>query len=96
METSIEGGSKMTTTEQTVSDDFANIVQRNEIVIKELKEKMTGLEINLNELESAKVKAELKLTDRLAKPLQQTEASVADLRNALEDLRNQCKTRVSS
>lgn len=82
--------------EKTISDDYADIVKRNDIAIKDLKEKMTVLETNLNELESAKVKAEMKLTDRLAKPLQQTEASVADLRNALEDLRSQCKTRVSS
>jgi len=53
------------------------------------------LERQLSESETAKSQAEMTLTERLARPLTQTEAQVGDMRRALEDLRQQCKHRVS-
>ena len=36
------------------------------------------------------------LTERLARPILQTETQVADLRKSMEELRQQCKHRVAS
>lgn len=36
------------------------------------------------------------LTERLARPILQTETQVADLRKSMEELRQQCKYRVAS
>lgn len=68
----------------------------NSDVEKELKRQIAMLERQLTESESAKSKVEMTLTERLARPLSQTEAQVADMRKAMEDLRQQCKQRVST
>lgn len=62
----------------------------------ELKAKVTLLETQLAESETAKSKVEMTLTERLARPLTQTEAQIADMRKSMEELRQQCKQRVSS
>lgn len=61
----------------------------------ELQEKISLLEKQLAESESAKAKVEMTLTERLARPLQQTEAQISDMRKSMEDLRQQHKYRVS-
>lgn len=63
---------------------------------KELRDKISLLETQLAESESAKSKVEMTLTERLARPLTQTEAQIADMRKSMEELRQQCKQRVSS
>jgi hypothetical protein len=64
-------------------------------VEKELKRQIAVLERQLAESESAKSHGEMLLTERLARPLAQTEVQVADMRRAMEELRQQCKQRVS-
>jgi chromosome segregation ATPase len=63
---------------------------------KELRRQIVVLERQLTESETAKSKVEMTLTERLARPLSQTEAQVADMRRAMEELRLQCKQRVST
>ena len=58
--------------------------------------KIAILEKQLAESETAKAKAEMTLTERLARPLSQTEAQVADMRRAMEDLRHQGRQRVAA
>lgn len=53
------------------------------------------LEGQLIESEAAKAQAEMALTERLSRPLHQSEAQISDLRKAMEDLRFQCKQRIS-
>jgi len=69
---------------------------RNEAIEKELIKKVIVAEKKLSELEAARVKVELNLTERVAKPLSQTEAQLADLNKALEEVRSQNKARVTS
>lgn len=68
----------------------------NPVVERELRRQVTLLERQLAESESAKAQVEMTLTERLARPLPQTEVQVADMRNAMEELRQQCKHRVSA
>lgn len=68
----------------------------NPTVERELRRQVTLLERQLAESESAKAQVEMTLTERLARPLPQTEVQVADMRNAMEELRQQCKHRVSA
>jgi hypothetical protein len=63
---------------------------------KEVLLKIATLEKQLAESEGAKARAEMTLTERLARPLSQTEAQVTDMRRAMEDLRQQGRQRVSS
>jgi hypothetical protein len=63
---------------------------------KEVLFKIATLEKQLAESEGAKARAEMTLTERLARPLSQTEAQVTDMRRAMEDLRQQGRQRVSS
>ena len=65
-------------------------------VEKELRRQIALLERQLAESETAKAKAEMTLTERLARPLVQTESQVSDLRRSMEELRQQCKQRVAS
>lgn len=62
----------------------------------ELKRKIAMLEQQLAESESDKSKVEMTLTERLARPLTQTEAQITDMRKSMEELRTQCKQRVAS
>ena len=62
----------------------------------EMYRKIAILEKQLAESETAKAKAEMTLTERLARPLSQTEAQVADMRRAMEDLRHQGRQRVAA
>lgn len=73
-----------------------NAVAQNSAVEKELRRQIVVLERQLTESETAKSKVEMTLTERLARPLSQTEAQVADMRRSMEELRAQCKQRVSS
>jgi len=68
----------------------------NPTVERELRRQVALLERQLAESESAKAQVEMTLTERLARPLPQTEVQVADMRNAMEELRQQCKHRVSA
>lgn len=61
----------------------------------DMKRKIVILEKQLAESEAAKAKVEMTLTERLARPMAQTEAQVADMRRAMEELRLQCKQKVS-
>jgi chromosome segregation ATPase len=63
---------------------------------QEYKDRIALLEKQLAESESAKSKVEMTLTERLSRPLTQTEAQIADMRRAMEELRAQCKQRVSA
>lgn len=63
---------------------------------RELRRQMSLLEEQLAESESAKAQVEMILTERLARPLPQTDVQVSDMRNAMEELRLQCKQKVSS
>ena len=65
-------------------------------VERDLRRQLELLERQLAESESAKAQVEMTLTERLARPLPQTEVQVADMRNAMEELRQQCKQRVST
>lgn len=65
-------------------------------VEKELRRQISLLERQLSESESSKAQVEMTLTERLARPLPQTELQVADMRNAMEELRQQSKQRVTS
>ena len=69
---------------------------RNETIEKELTKKIMAAEKKLTDLEAARVKVELNLTERVAKPLSHAEAQVADLNKALEEVRSQNKARVNS
>ena len=64
--------------------------------INEYIKKIEILEKQLSESESAKSKVEMTLTERMARPLTQTEAQIADMRKSMEELRQQCKQRVAS
>lgn len=68
----------------------------NPTMERELRRQVTLLERQLAESESAKAAVEMTLTERLARPLPQTEVQVADMRTAMEELRQQCKHRVSA
>lgn len=57
--------------------------------------KIAILEKQLAESENAKAKVEMTLTERLARPLAQTEAQIADMRQSMEDVRSQSKQRVN-
>jgi hypothetical protein len=63
---------------------------------RELRRQMSLLEEQLAESESAKAQVEMILTERLARPLPQTDVQVSDMRNAMEELRLQCKQKVTS
>jgi hypothetical protein len=67
---------------------------RDEIV--ELQKSLSVVERQLVESETAKAKAEMTLTERLSRPLSQTETQIADMRRAMEELRAQCKQRVAA
>ncbi len=69
---------------------------RDPTMERELRRQVTLLERQLAESESAKAQVEMTLTERLARPLPQTEVQVADMRNAMEELRLQCKHRVAA
>jgi hypothetical protein len=68
----------------------------NAAVERELRRQLALAEKQLAESESAKAHVEMTLTERLARPMTQTEVQVADLRSAMEELRQQCKQRVSA
>jgi hypothetical protein len=68
----------------------------NPSIEKELRRQVAILERQLAESETSKAQVEMTLTERLARPLPQTEVQVADMRNAMEELRQQCKHRVSA
>jgi hypothetical protein len=68
----------------------------NPSIEKELRRQITILERQLSESESSKAQVEMTLTERLARPLPQTEVQVADMRNAMEELRQQSKQRVTA
>jgi len=63
---------------------------------RELRRQISLLEEQLAESESAKAQVEMILTERLARPLPQTDVQMSDMRNAMEELRLQCKQKVSS
>lgn len=63
---------------------------------KELRRQIAVLERQVTESETAKSKVEMTLTERLARPLSQTETQVADMRRSMEELRQQSKQRVAS
>lgn len=63
---------------------------------KELNRKIAILENQLAQSEADKAKTEMDLTQRLAQPLSQQDALVAHLKKAVDDLRQQCKQRVSA
>ena len=63
---------------------------------QELRQQIAVLEKQLADSETAKAKVEMTLTERLARPLPQTEVQVADMRKSMDELRNQCKQRVST
>jgi chromosome segregation ATPase len=62
---------------------------------REYKEKISMLESQLQESETAKAKVEMTLTERLARPLVQADAQLTDMRKAMEELRHQFKQRVT-
>lgn len=78
------------------ADDTTNGEDSQEALIKELQQQIKLLEKQLTDSESAKAKVEMTLTERLSRPMPQTEAQVADMRKAMEELRSQCKLRVAS
>lgn len=63
---------------------------------REMRRQIVLLEKQLNESESARAAVEMKLTERMARPLPQTEVQITDMRNAMEELRQQCKQRVNA
>jgi hypothetical protein len=63
---------------------------------KELTRKITILEKQLTQSEADKAKTEMDLTQRMAQPLTQQDTLVAHLKKAVDDLRQQCKQRVSA
>jgi hypothetical protein len=67
-----------------------------EALVKELQQQIKLLEKQLADSESAKAKVEMTLTERLSRPMPQTETQVADMRKAMEELRSQCKQRVAA
>ena len=74
----------------------STIMHTHPSIEKELRKQITLLERQLNESETAKAQVEMTLTERLARPLPQTEVQVSDMRTAMEELRIQCKHRVSA
>lgn len=92
------------TTEVVVGEDGNSVVPTTEednenaleSQIKELQLQIRLLEKQLVDSESAKAKVEMTLTERLSRPLPQIETQVADMRKAMEELRQQCKQRVNS
>ena len=72
-----------------------NNIHKEEIL--ELRKQITLLEKQLAESETAKAKVEMDLTERFARPMQQvqTDAQIADIKKAMDDLRIQSKQRVS-
>ena len=68
----------------------------NSALEKELRRQIAVLERQVTESETAKSKVEMTLTERLARPLSQTETQVADMRRSMEELRQQSKQRVSA
>ena len=63
---------------------------------KELSRKIAILEKQLTQSEADKAKTEMDLTQRMAQPLTQQDTLVAHLKKAVDDLRQQCKQRVSA
>ena len=63
---------------------------------KELKRAITVLEKQLAQSEADKAKTELDLTQKIAQPISQQDTLVAHLRKAVNDLREQCKQRVTA
>ena len=63
---------------------------------KEMNRKISILEKQLAQSEADKAKTEMDLTQRIAQPLSQQDALVAHLKKAVDDLRQQCKQRVSA
>lgn len=63
---------------------------------QEMLNRVLLLERQLVESETARAKVEMSLTERVSRPFAQTEAQVADVRRAMEDLRAQCKQRVAT
>lgn len=64
--------------------------------VKLLQKKVDVLAAQLGESEEAKSKIQMVLSERLGKPLPQTEAQISDMRRAMEQLRTQHKARVAS
>ena len=62
---------------------------------KEMNRKISILEKQLAQSEADKAKTEMDLTQRI-QPLSQQDALVAHLKKAVDDLRQQCKQRVSA
>jgi E3 ubiquitin-protein ligase BRE1 len=87
------------TTTTLVTTDLAgsnNSYNQNDAIIKDLKSNIITRENAIIEMENSKIKVELKLTERIARPLSQTEAQVNDLKHAYEELQQQCKQRVNT
>ncbi len=81
----------------SVATDSGNAASAAQVAQeKELRRQIVVLERQLTESETAKSKVEMTLTERLARPLSQTETQVADMRRSMEELRQQCKLRVST
>lgn len=58
--------------------------------------RISVLEGQLAESEAAKAAVEMRYTERISRPVAHSEVQVQDMRKAMEDLRAQCKQRVSS
>ena len=71
-----------------------NQKQLDELLL--LKKQVDLLGKQLSESESAKTKVQMVLTERLGKPLAQTEAQITDLRRSIDQLRLQHKSRVTA
>jgi hypothetical protein len=63
---------------------------------QELVLQISTLEKQLAESESAKAEAEMHLTERISRPLMQSDVQVADMRKAMEELRSQYKQRLNA
>lgn len=94
-EGSAEDATAGLTTAQVGGAPVAPLVAIDPSIEKELKRQIAVLERQLTESETAKSHGEMQLTERVARPLAQTEGQIADMRKSMEELRQQCKTRVN-
>ncbi len=78
-----------------VTGDNSYQGKANTEVEDELRHQIRLLETQVRECEEAKAKVEMSFTERLAMPMIQSEAQVVAMRRAMEDLRLQCKQRVT-
>jgi hypothetical protein len=64
--------------------------------VQDLLQQIATLERQLAESETAKAEAEMHLTERISRPMMQSDAQVADMRKAMEEVRAQSKQRVNA